>query len=183
MAVHQFARLCSKQTRLHEIAVKHLAQYILLFTTDKGIMMTSILDFQFHMYVDADFAAMWHQKHSAFRESFLSERDISFPTVVVLFNRELLQLRRLPQEINNMDMLLFPYQNITISHKLIILKIFQYLKTMPHVLFWAHSEGTKVGTQHIALKWSHFKNKIQNGYLKVVKVDTHFNWADIFTKP
>jgi hypothetical protein len=47
----------------------------------------------------------------------------------------------------------------------------------------AHSEGTKVRTKHISLKWHRFKDHIRAGDLKVVKIDTNLNWADIFTKP
>jgi len=47
----------------------------------------------------------------------------------------------------------------------------------------AHSEGTKVRTKHISLKWHRFKDHIRAGDIKVVKIDTNLNWADIFTKP
>jgi hypothetical protein len=47
----------------------------------------------------------------------------------------------------------------------------------------ANSEGTKMQTKHIALKWHHFKDQIKQGVIKNFKVDTNFNLADILTKP
>jgi hypothetical protein len=47
----------------------------------------------------------------------------------------------------------------------------------------AHSEGTKVRTKHISLKWHRFKDHIQKGDIKVVKIASNLTWADIFTKP
>jgi len=47
----------------------------------------------------------------------------------------------------------------------------------------AHCEGTKVRTKHISLKWHCLKDHIRSGDIKVVKVDSKLNWADIFTKP
>jgi hypothetical protein len=41
----------------------------------------------------------------------------------------------------------------------------------------------KPRTKHISLKYHHFHDQIKNGSLSIVKVDTHKNWADIFTKP
>ena len=60
-----------RSVNLHEIAVKRIARY-LLFTKDKGIIMSPTQDFHLDSYVDADFAGMWHQEHSALRDSILS---------------------------------------------------------------------------------------------------------------
>ena len=38
-------------------------------------------------------------------------------------------------------------------------------------------------TKHISIKWMHFKDHVRRGLIKVVKVDTALNWADILTKP
>ncbi len=37
-------------------------------------------------------------------------------------------------------------------------------------------------THHLSIKWHHFWDQIQSGAIKVEKVETTFNWADIFTK-
>jgi len=38
-------------------------------------------------------------------------------------------------------------------------------------------------THHLSIKWHHFRDQIQSGAIKIEKVETTFNWADIFTKP
>ena len=38
-------------------------------------------------------------------------------------------------------------------------------------------------TKHIAVKYHHFREAVRNGNLKVVRVDTRNQLADIFTKP
>ena len=38
-------------------------------------------------------------------------------------------------------------------------------------------------TKHIAVRWHHFRDQIKNGNIKITKVDSAYNWADIFTKP
>jgi hypothetical protein len=41
----------------------------------------------------------------------------------------------------------------------------------------------KLRTKRIALKFHHFKDKVSQGCLQIVKVDTDMNITDIFTKP
>ena len=47
----------------------------------------------------------------------------------------------------------------------------------------ANSDEYRPRTKHLAIKWHHFKDQVRNGNLKVSKVDTKLNWADMFTKP
>jgi hypothetical protein len=39
------------------------------------------------------------------------------------------------------------------------------------------------GTKHIYLKWHHFKDHLQSGAFKIVKISSNLNWVDIFSKP
>jgi hypothetical protein len=71
MAVHQCARFSSKPKALHELAVKRIIRY-LYATKDKGITFRPSNDFSLNMYVDADFAGMWHKEHAHLRDSVLS---------------------------------------------------------------------------------------------------------------
>ena len=41
----------------------------------------------------------------------------------------------------------------------------------------------KPRTKHISLKFHHFQDQVRQGILEIVKVGTHDNLADIFTKP
>jgi hypothetical protein len=38
-------------------------------------------------------------------------------------------------------------------------------------------------TKHIGIKWHHFRDQVTAGHVKIEKIDTKINWADIFTKP
>jgi hypothetical protein len=59
--VHQCAHFCTKPTKLHEIAIKHIVKYLLL-AKNKGLILHPTKTFTLDIYVDvdADFAAMWH---------------------------------------------------------------------------------------------------------------------------
>jgi hypothetical protein len=70
-AVHQCARFSSKPTALHELAVKRIGRY-LLATKDRGLTLQPRHDYKLDMYVDADFAGMWHQEYSHLRDCALS---------------------------------------------------------------------------------------------------------------
>jgi hypothetical protein len=70
-AIHQCARFCSKPSATHELAIKRIIRY-LIYTKDKGLILHPTRDFTLDMYVDADFTGLWHQQHSALRESVLS---------------------------------------------------------------------------------------------------------------
>ena len=46
----------------------------------------------------------------------------------------------------------------------------------------ANDDQYRPRTKHLAIKWHHFKDQVRNDNLKVSKIDTKINWADIFTK-
>jgi hypothetical protein len=41
----------------------------------------------------------------------------------------------------------------------------------------------KVRTKHISLKGHHFKDQLRSGAIKIIKIASNLNWADIQTKP
>jgi hypothetical protein len=206
-AVHQCARFCTKPTALHELAVKRIARY-LLYTKDKGLILHPTKDFNLDMYVDADFAGMWHQQHSALRENVLSrtgyiitfcgcpihwvsklQSEIALSTTeseyiaLSMGTRELLPIRRLLQEIHQQTIIKLPLPIQFNTTKTSSLAATQVFEDNASCIVLAHSESTKMRTKHIALKWHHFKDQIRQGFIKVVKIDTNYNWADILTKP
>jgi hypothetical protein len=97
--------------------------------------------------------------------------------------RELLPLRRLLQEIHQHSIIKLPSDNIFNTTKTPTLAATQVFEDNEACIVLAHSDTAKVRTKHIALKWHHFKDQIKQGFIKIVKVGTHFNWADIMTKP
>jgi len=70
-AVHQCARYSSSPTALHELAVKRIGRYLLV-TKEKGLIMHPTNNFKLDMFVDADFAGMWHREYSELRDCALS---------------------------------------------------------------------------------------------------------------
>jgi len=62
-AVHQCARYSANPTALHKLAVKPIGRY-LLATRDKGLILQPTHNFKLDMFVDADFAGIWHREYS-----------------------------------------------------------------------------------------------------------------------
>jgi hypothetical protein len=206
-AVHQCARFCTRPTALHELAVKRIARYLLL-TKDKGLILKPSKTFNLDMYVDADFAGMWHQEHTHLRENVLSrtgyiitfcgcpihwasklQTEIALSTTEAEYialsmgTRELLPLRRILQEITQHSLVHLPipdHYSTTMSSNMQATRVYE---DNASCIVLAHSEGIKQRTEHISIKWHHFRDQIRNGNIKVVKIDTHSNWADILTKP
>jgi hypothetical protein len=58
--MHQCAHYSIHPTTLHEFAVKWIGCY-LLQTKDKGLTLHPKQDFKLNMFVNANFAGMWHQ--------------------------------------------------------------------------------------------------------------------------
>jgi transposase InsO family protein len=206
-AVHQCARFCTRPTALHELAVKRIARYLLL-TKDKGLILQPSKNITLDMYVDADFAGMWHQEHSALRENVLSrtgyiitfcdcpihwasklQSEIALSTTeaeyiaLSMATRELLPLRRIVQEIHQYSLVHLPLPATFNTTKSSTLQATQVYEDNASCIVLAHSEGSKQRTKHISIKWHHFRDQIRNGNIKIVKIDTHSNWADILTKP
>lgn len=71
MAVHQCAKYCSQPKAIHELAVKRIVRY-LLATKDKGLILKPSTSLTLDMFVDADFAGMWHKEYAALRTNVLS---------------------------------------------------------------------------------------------------------------
>jgi hypothetical protein len=206
--VHQCARFSSHPTRLHELAVKRIVRY-LQFTADKGLQLHPTKDFSLNMYVDADFAGLWHQEFSALRENVLSrtgyiitycncpihwasklQSEIALSTTeseyiaLSMATRELIPLRRLLLELNQYSYIHapLPHQfNTTKTTHLATSHIYE--DNQACVVLATSDQQSKIRTKHIAIKWHHFKDQIRLGHIKIVKVESSANWADILTKP
>ena len=160
------------------------------------------------MYVDADFAGLWHQQHSAIWECVLSrtgyiitycncpihwvsklQTEIALSTTeseyiaLSMATTNLLPLRRLLQEIHQHGIVQLPLNNPFNTTKLPTLAATQIFENNASCIVLANSEATRQRTKHIALKYHHFRDQIHQGFVKIVKVDTNYNWADILTKP
>jgi hypothetical protein len=206
-AVHQCTRFSNTPTALHELAVKWIERYLLL-TKDKGIIMSPRRDFRLDMYVDADFAGLWHRDHAELCDCALSrtgyiitycdcpihwasklQNEIALSTTeseyiaLSMATRELLPLRRLVHELHQHSFIATPLDPAFSHTKTTHLQTSQIFEDNASCIILAYSDGTKPRTKHLSLKWHHFKDQIRNGAITVTKVASNLNWADIFTKP
>lgn len=190
-AVHQCAWFCTHPTTLHELAVKWIARY-LLYTKDKGLVLHPTKDFSLDMNVNADFTGMWHQQHSTLWDNVLSctsyiitfcrcpihwisklQSEIALSTTeseyisLSMGTHELLPLPWLLTEIHQHTLTKLPLPSQFNTTKTTTLSATQVFEDNESCIVLAHSEGTKMRTKHIALKWYHFKDKIRHGFLVV----------------
>lgn len=207
MAVHQCARFCNNPKALHELAVKRIIRY-LHATKDKGMILKPTTDVTLNMFVDADFAGMWHKEYAELRDNLLSrtgfiitfcgcpvawssklQTEIALSTTeseyiaLSMAIRELLPLRRLLEEILAHSYIHFPKASTSIVQTP-TLQPSQVYEDNSACIVLATTESTfKPRTKHIALKFHHFHDQVRNGTVQIAKVATDKNWADIFTKP
>jgi hypothetical protein len=205
-SVHQCARFCTNPTALHEMAVKRIARY-LLATKTKGLILHPTTNFNLDMYVYADFAGMYHREHSSQRENVLSrsgyiitfcgcpihwasklQTEIALSTTeseyiaLSMATRELLPLRRLLEEIHQYSLVKMPLSPAFNTTKTSTLETTRIYEDNASCIVVATTDSTRLRTKHIALKWHHFKGQIKAGHIKVIKISSQENWADILTK-
>ncbi len=151
------------------------------------------------MYVDANFSGMWHRKYSALQENILSRTGYiitSNPLGIQVtkwncfkHHREWIHCSQHGHLRVDTFSLAFARDSPPRIHDP---TIWCYLQHYPHTnsFFYQHfwrqgclyCSWQKVHMKHIGLKWHHFKDQIKQGLIRVIKIDTHVNWADILTK-
>jgi hypothetical protein len=165
-------------------------------------------DFRLDMYVDADFAGIWHLDYAELCECALSrtgfiitycgcpihwasklQNEIALSTTesesiaLSMATRELLPLRRLVQELHQHSFLATPLDKVFSHTRTSTLQASKIHEDNASCIILAYSDGTKPRTRHLSLKWHHFKDQIKKGHLVVSKVASNLNWADLLTKP
>ena len=198
MAVHNCARFSARPTSLHEQAVKRIGRY-LLHTRNHGLIYRPQPSGSLDMYVDADFAGTWHKEYAHLRSSCLSrtgyvityngcpihwgsrlQSEIALSTTEAEYialstaTRELLPLRRILLELSSAS----PMATTTPLPPSTIYEDNASCITLAH-----RETQLRPRTKHIALKFHHFRDHVLAGTLRITKVPTTTNWADIFTKP
>lgn len=102
---------------------------------------------------------------------------------LLMVSRELLPICHLDIELHEHGLFSTPLSKpFSITHTSTLEATTIYEGNASCVLL-AHRDSNKVQTKHISLKWHRFKDHLCNGDLKVVKIDSAHNWANIFTKP
>ena len=208
MAVHQCARYCTDPKALHELAIKRIARY-LLSTQDKGLILYPTSNLSLDMYVDADFAGQWHKDFSELRDSVLSrtgyaiqfcgcpitwasklQNEIALSTTeseyiaLSMATRDLIPLRHILSDIHDskfISVMTTSFTDLVHSPILPPSKVFE--DNSACIVLATTEQHFKPRTKHISLKFHHFQDQARQGILEIVKVGTHDNLADIFTKP
>jgi hypothetical protein len=160
------------------------------------------------MHVDANFAGMWHQEHSALQKIVLSrtgyiitycgflihqvsklQSEIALSTTeskyiaLSMATHDLLPLQKILTEIYQHSLINAPLHESFNTTKMTHLIVSQIYEDYQACIVLAQSDHSKVQTKRIAIKWHNFKDQIRQGHIKIVKVYSHSNWAYILTKP
>jgi hypothetical protein len=197
-SVHQCARFTHSPRKSHAEAVKRIARY-LAGTSDKGLTFSPGEDLKLDCYVDADYAGLWRYEDDQdpicvkSRTGYVFtiagcpvtwasklQTEIALSTLEAEYialssaMREFLPMRRLFKEIGEK-------MNLQLEEKgLLHSTIFE---DNNGALGLATSPKMTPRTKHIAVKYHFFKDHIgEEKGIRIVKVDTEFQKADIFTK-
>ena len=211
-AVHACARFVNKPNQKHQEAVKYLCRYLLL-TQKRGLILSPIADNRLNAYVDSDFCGLWSTQTSNLRESALSrtgyvitycgcpihwvsklQSEIALSTTeseyiaLSMCMRDLIPMRTLLSEISSGFQIAGLAQNALLDSGPVraFSRMFEstvYEDNMGCLEIASNPEQYRPRTKHIGIKWHHFRDQIAAGHVKIEKIDTKFNWADIFTKP
>jgi hypothetical protein len=176
----------------HELAVKQIGRY-LLHTHDKGLILQPTKSLNLDMHIDADFAGMWHQQHSALCDNVLSwtgyiitfcgcpinwasklQNEIILSTTeseyiaLSMATRDLLPIRPVLEELNKHSLVHFPlldHYNHTYKKSLTATQLYE---DNASCIVLAQNKGSKQRAKHISIKWHHFRDQIHAGHLKIV---------------
>ncbi|MGH3056422.1 MAG: hypothetical protein ACRDL7_15720 [Gaiellaceae bacterium] len=195
-AVHQCARFNHDPKRSHEEAVKQICRY-LMGTKDQGIKFRPTGKFVLDCYVDADFAGLWKAEDSQDPTCVRSRTGY----VLIFGGCPLLWVSKLQTEIALSTteaeyIALSQSMRDLIPLKSLITEILsnygvnlQEANTHSTVfednngtLSLAHTPAMTPRTKHIGVKYHFFWEHVRRGTVKIVKVESENQKADIFTK-
>jgi hypothetical protein len=196
-AVHQCARFTHSPRKSHEQAVKHICRY-LKGTMHKGIEFDPDPSLKLDLYCDADYAGLWGSEDS--QDSVCVKSRTGY--VLTLGGYPLLWVSRLQNEIA-LSTLESEYISLSqamrdlIPMRRLLKEVSASLGVtadgaaiMKSTVFednngalgLANSPKMTPRTKHIAVKYHFFKEHIKPGEIEIVKVESEYQKADIFTK-
>jgi hypothetical protein len=188
MAVHPCARFCSNLKALHELAIKWIICY-LHATKDKGLILKPTPSFSLDMFVDADFASMWHKEYAALQDNMLCRTSfiITFYGCPVAWSsklqteialsttesehialsipmRELLPLWQLLEDILTNSFIHIPKLSYSTTIHTSTLAPSKVYEDNSACIILATTKATfKPRTKHITIKWHCFHDQVRNG--------------------
>ena len=195
-AVHQCARFSVNPKLSHERAVKRIVRY-LKGTSDKGIILRPNPQEGIKCYVDADFAGGYSEDTKDDPISVYSRTGY----VIFYYGCPVLWVSKMQSEIS-LSTVEAEYIALSTSMRDLIPFVDQ-VKELQEVfgekqenvflhctlfednngaLELANSPRYRPRTKHIAIKYHHFRERVQNGTIVIKPVDTNEQIADQFTK-
>ncbi len=163
------------------------------------------------MYVNADFAGRWHKEFSHLRGNVLShtgyiiefcgcpiswasklQSEITLLTTKSEYialstaTRDILPLLRVLQDIITQSYIKNPatapdtISTTIFKSQLAPLKVYE--ENSACIVLATTESNFKPRTKHISLKFHLFHDNIKMASLKILKIDSNLNWANIFTK-
>ena len=196
-AVHQCARFSHNPKHSHGLAVKAIGRY-LLCTRDKGLILEPTGDIAIDCYVDADFAGLWRQESDQdplcvkSRTGYLItiggcpltwtsklQTEIALSTMEAEYialsqsMRELLPLRALVKEMAKA--MAFNQTFAIRTHSTVF-------EDNNGALILASSPRMTPRSKHIAVKYHFFRSHVASGDIRICKINSEDQKADIFTK-
>ena len=197
MAVHQAARFCIDPKLSHERAVYRLGKY-LRGTADQGIIIRPDSEKGLECFVDADFAGGWNAADSDEGSSVYSRSGY----VIMYAGCPVHWLSKLQSEValstTESEYIALSQAMRDVLPMITLLeeidKIFPLKIPTPkvHCRVWEDNEGCislatqqkfSPRTKHIAVKYHHFREKVNDGTVSIHSIDSKEQLADIFTKP
>jgi Reverse transcriptase (RNA-dependent DNA polymerase) len=196
-SVHQCARFSHNPKQSHAAAIKAIGRY-LKRTRHQGIIMEPSGDLAVDCHVDADFAGLWRREDDQSplcvksRTGYLIsiggcpltwtsklQTEIALSTMEAEYialsqsMRELLPIRELVREM------------ATAAHRQTTFAIRTYSRVFEDnngCLILASAPRMTPRSKHIAVKYHFFRSHVASGAVKIVKIATTEQKADIFTK-
>lgn len=197
MTVHQCARFNNEPMLSHERAIARICRYLIL-TSEKGILYKPNKNLGLQCYVDADFAGGWTQVDSDNPENLMSRTGY----VIMFAGCPILWCSKLQTEIT---LSTTEAEYVALSQAMReVIPLMNLMKELGKVLKFntekpnffcqvfednrstitvAESKKFAPRTKHIALKYHHFRQYVNNKTIRIEPIDTTEHIADIFTKP
>ena len=197
MAVHQCARFSSNPKLIHERAVTRIGRY-LIDTIDRGLTCKVDRMKGLECFVDADFAGGWNANDPLNPTSVLSRTGyvITYSGLPICWSSKLqteialstceaeyIALSTAMREVIPLIQLLKDLEvacNVITTPPTVTCKVFEDNQSCIAV---AESKKPPTRTKHIAIKYHHFRNLVDNGAIKINYIDTKKQLADTLTKP
>jgi hypothetical protein len=197
-AVHQCARFSQSPRESHTEAATRICKY-LLGSRDKGLILNPT-DHSFECYADADFCGLWEHASCLEDPSTAKSRTgyvilyagcpliwaskLQGETALSTTEAEYIALSTALRETIPMMNLVMEMKNQGLIDREIAPQVYcKAFEDNSGAFEMARMHKMRPRTKYLNTKWHHFRSYVTSGLIRIFKVATIDQWADIFTKP